>query len=85
MNNAKRKLKLDLQSGLRIMRTRSAASRAEGHKKKLDFLWQVYKIRPSQVGAVAQLGERYNGIVEVTGSIPVGSTKYNMRPVRLEA
>ena len=26
-------------------------------------------------GAIAQLGERYNGIVEVTGSIPVGSTK----------
>jgi hypothetical protein len=27
-------------------------------------------------GAIAQLGERYNGIVEVTGSIPVGSTNY---------
>ena len=26
------------------------------------------------LGAIAQLGERYNGIVEVTGSIPVGST-----------
>ena len=26
-------------------------------------------------GAIAQLGERYNGIVEVTGSIPVGSTR----------
>ncbi len=26
-------------------------------------------------GAVAQLGERYNGIVEVAGSIPAGSTK----------
>ena len=26
-------------------------------------------------GAVAQLGERYNGIVEVRGSIPLGSTK----------
>jgi hypothetical protein len=25
-------------------------------------------------GAVAQLGERYNGIVEVVGSIPSGST-----------
>ena len=25
-------------------------------------------------GAIAQLGERNNGIVEVTGSIPVGST-----------
>ena len=29
-------------------------------------------------GAVAQLGERYNGIVEVRGSIPLGSTiKFN--------
>src|SRR5271163_264898 len=28
-------------------------------------------------GAIAQLGERYNGIVEVTGSIPVGSTNKN--------
>jgi hypothetical protein len=27
-------------------------------------------------GAIAQLGERYNGIVEVTGSIPVGSTNH---------
>ena len=26
-------------------------------------------------GAIAQLGERYNGIVEVAGSIPAGSTK----------
>ena len=25
-------------------------------------------------GAVAQLGERHNGIVEVVGSIPIGST-----------
>ena len=28
-------------------------------------------------GAIAQLGERYNGIVEVVGSIPSGSTKKN--------
>jgi hypothetical protein len=28
-------------------------------------------------GAVAQLGERYNGIVEVVGSIPSGSTISN--------
>ena len=26
-------------------------------------------------GAIAQLGERYNGIVEVGGSIPPGSTR----------
>ncbi len=28
----------------------------------------------SDDGAIAQLGERYNGIVEVRGSIPRGST-----------
>tara|TARA_Y100000310_G_scaffold181481_1_gene181432 strand:- start:109 stop:315 length:207 start_codon:yes stop_codon:yes gene_type:complete len=28
-------------------------------------------------GAIAQLGERYNGIVEVVGSIPTGSTSFN--------
>ena len=33
-------------------------------------------------GAVAQLGERYNGIVEVVGSIPSGSTRLP-RPHRL--
>ena len=27
------------------------------------------------LGALAQLGERYNGIVEVSGSIPLSSTK----------
>ena len=27
-------------------------------------------------GAIAQLGERYNGIVEVSGSIPLSSTKF---------
>src|SRR5690606_11640156 len=27
------------------------------------------------LGAIAQLGERYNGIVEVAGSIPAGSTR----------
>ncbi len=28
------------------------------------------------LGAIAQLGERYNGIVEVVGSIPSGSTSF---------
>ena len=36
---------------------------------------------PRSLGAVAQLGERYNGIVEVVGSIPSGST--TPRPHRL--
>ena len=29
-------------------------------------------------GALAQLGERYDGIVEVSGSIPLGSTTTSM-------
>ena len=29
-------------------------------------------------GALAQLGERHNGIVEVSGSIPLGSTIYQV-------
>ena len=33
----------------------------------MEFLFEGY-------GALAQLGERYNGIVEVSGSIPLGST-----------
>ena len=32
-------------------------------------------MRASLAGAIAQLGERYNGIVEVGGSIPPSSTK----------
>ena len=31
-------------------------------------------------GDIAQLGERYNGIVEVTGSIPVISKKSKNEP-----
>jgi hypothetical protein len=33
------------------------------------------RIQSSRRGAVAQLGERLNGIQEVVGSIPIGSTK----------
>ena len=32
-------------------------------------------------GALAQLGERYNGIVEVRGSIPLGSTKVKLKTI----
>ena len=38
-----------------------------GKQRQTDF-------RFCHCGAVAQLGERYNGIVEVVGSIPSGST-----------
>jgi hypothetical protein len=29
-----------------------------------------------EIGAIAQLGERFNGIEEVVGSIPSGSTNF---------
>ncbi len=40
-----------------------------------------YRILPagSKSGAIAQLGERFNGIEEVVGSIPSGSTKNTSR------
>ncbi len=41
-----------------------------------------YKCRPR--GAVAQLGERLNGIQEVVGSIPIGSTS-NLQLAALRA
>lgn len=33
-------------------------------------------------GVVAQLGERYDGIVEVRGSTPLGSTKFSINNLR---
>ena len=36
---------------------------------------------PLITGAIAQLGERYNGIVEVAGSIPAGSTNPLQVPI----
>jgi hypothetical protein len=35
-------------------------------------------------GAIAQLGERLHGMQEVRGSIPLGSTKKNMKQARFE-
>ena len=37
----------------------------------ISCIWQEHV---GICGAIAQLGERYNGIVEVVGSIPIGST-----------
>ncbi len=42
----------------------TSSAKAAKTKRKPDFL-----------GAIAQLGERLNGIQEVGGSIPPGSTK----------
>ena len=35
-----------------------------------------------EIGAIAQLGERYNGIVEVSGSIPLSSTIYSSNNIQ---
>ena len=34
-----------------------------------------FTLKTEDIGVLAQLGERYNGIVEVRGSIPLGSTR----------
>ncbi len=52
----------------------TASHRCEARKKMLTKSPSVSILRAS-LGAIAQLGERYNGIVEVGGSIPPGSTK----------
>ena len=38
-----------------------------------------------ELGAIAQLGERYNGIVEVSGSIPLSSTNLVQKTTRVQA
>ena len=40
-----------------------------------------YRRHNKILGAIAQLGERLNGIQEVGGSIPPGSTKFSLDPV----
>ena len=51
--------------------------------KSVDRLVRQAVYSASRVGAVAQLGERLNGIQEVVGSIPIGSTNTFPRLVRL--
>ena len=41
----------------------------------MNFHNSSFSLHPSSRGAVAQLGERLNGIQEVVGSTPIGSTK----------
>ncbi len=36
---------------------------------------ECFTLKIEDIGVLAQLGERYNGIVEVRGSIPLGSTR----------
>ena len=42
---------------------------------KITFVLHGKLLCGAKVGGIAQLGERLNGIQEVTGSIPVISTK----------
>ena len=57
-------------------------SRYQSHFRILDFGKCDYRIEKSFCGAVAQLGERHNGIVEARGSIPLSSTKKGTVPIR---
>ena len=60
--------------------TRAAPASAAGSSRKrgsAGWIPQDPPFRPQgRRGAIAQLGERLNGIQEVGGSIPPGSTKY---------
>jgi hypothetical protein len=65
----------------------SAALQAVGRCEKcfeISARWLLIQLErvaippASPVGAVAQLGERLNGIQEVRGSIPLGSTRISM-------
>jgi hypothetical protein len=53
---------------------RAATGVGEDDSFRLPRSASVPNFAETSSGAIAQLGERYNGIVEVTGSIPVGST-----------
>jgi hypothetical protein len=60
-----------------------------GHCEAIGFNYLTYlrtdRKLPRPRGAIAQLGERLHGMQEVGGSIPPGSTKFLLRPHRLEA
>ena len=44
---------------------------------------QGYYFAPQRRGAIAQLGERLHGMQEVSGSIPLGSTTFDIRPSKV--
>ena len=56
-------------------RLKCATASEKGRPKVLDRRSHSHYPARLRFGAIAQLGERYNGIVEVVGSIPSGSTK----------
>ena len=59
---------------IRSARTDSASIFAANLRISVDDMPDTL-YSPAPPGAIAQLGERYNGIVEVGGSIPPGSTR----------
>ena len=79
-------LRLQQTGGLRCC----DASAGLGELTAFLTLFYVLSRLAGARGAIAQLGERYNGIVEVGGSIPPGSTTFSGGvtdncPHRLEA
>ena len=58
------------------MRLANSGRAAHKGRPSARLGWQASQGAPicEWNGALAQLGERYNGIVEVSGSIPLGST-----------
>jgi hypothetical protein len=73
-------LPFDLVAGrhvvqLRLARARNNQTRGINWADQYDFA-----ARLTRLGAVAQLGERQSGTLEVTGSIPVGSNLFGESP-----
>ena len=52
--------------------------RLQSTKHRLGFANALNKESPSARGAIAQLGERLHGMQEVSGSIPLSSTKSSL-------
>ena len=53
------------------------------HINRLTVLFSLHIMRSSNrlwLGAIAQLGERLHGMQEVSGSIPLSSTKFEFQP-----
>ena len=48
------------------------------------FYFNLFTNIKLRIGAIAQLGERLHGMQEVRGSIPLGSTKKQMKQARFE-
>ena len=63
---------------INILRSVSALHKLEPNRRLSDVLTRGIAGQTRYQGAIAQLGERYNGIVEVSGSIPLSSTNFSI-------